>query len=165
MPPRLRLRAAPLRQLFQSSTQNARRTLIAAPKPNSGPLMERRGDRALPSLAGKNVWLRTLPLFAAICIGSTLAIFNYQKSNSSVVSSTMYSLRTNEEARRVLGDEIYFAQSIPWIWGSIDQVHGKIDIQFSVKGTRGKGMMRFRSERPKRMGYVCTLPPRPCQPV
>lgn len=55
----------------------------------------------------------------------------------------------------MLGDEIYFAQSIPWIWGSIDQVHGKIDIQFAVKGTRGKGMMRFRSERPKRMGYVC----------
>ena len=119
--------------------------------------MERRSDRALPSLARSNVWLRTLPIFAAICIGSTLAIFNYQKSNSSVVSSTMYSLRTNEEARKVLGDEIYFAQSIPWIWGSIDQVHGKIDISFAVKGTRGQGMMRFRSERTKRMGFVCAL--------
>jgi len=119
--------------------------------------MERRGDRALPSLSSPNVWLRTLPIFTFICVGSTLAIFNYQKSNSSVVSSTMYSLRTNDEARRLLGDEIYFAQSIPWIWGSIDQVHGKIDIRFAVKGTRGKGMMRFRSERPKRMGYVGSL--------
>lgn len=147
-------RAAPLRQLLRTSRQTTRRTLIAAPKPNSGPLMERRADRALPSVTTSNVWLRTLPIFAAICIGSTLAIFNYQKSNSSVVSSTMYSLRTNEEARRLLGDEIYFAQSIPWIWGSIDQVHGRIDISFKVKGTRGAGMMRFRSERARRMGYV-----------
>ena len=84
----------------------------------------------------------------------TLAIFNYQKSNSSVVSSALYSLRTNEEARRILGDEVYFAQQLPWIWGSIDQVHGNIDVSFMVKGTRGKAMMRFRSVRRTRMGFV-----------
>jgi cytochrome c oxidase assembly factor 1 len=87
----------------------------------------------------------------------TLAIFNYQKSNSSVVNSALYSLRTNEEARRILGDEVYFAQQLPWIWGSIDQVHGNIDVSFMVKGTKGKAMMRFRSVRKTRMGFVSRL--------
>lgn len=120
--------------------------------------MERRSDRALPSLSSPNRWMRSLPIFAAVMVASTLAIFNYQKSNSSVVSSALYSLRTNDEARRILGDEVYFAQQLPWIWGSIDQVHGKIDVSFMVKGTKGKAMMRFVSERKTRMGFVSALP-------
>jgi cytochrome c oxidase assembly factor 1 len=151
---RPRLRTLPLRQLFQNAKPLQRRTLIAAPKDGSGPLMERRSDRALPPLSSPNRWLRTLPVFAAIMAACTLAIFNYQKSNSSVVSSALYSLRTNEEARRILGDEVYFAQQLPWIWGSIDQVHGNIDVSFMVKGTKGKAMMRFRSVRRTRMGFV-----------
>lgn len=119
--------------------------------------MERRSDRALPPLTSPHRWLRTLPVFAAIMAACTLAIFNYQKSNSSVVSSALYSLRTNEEARRILGDEVYFAQQLPWIWGSIDQVHGNIDVSFMVKGTRGKAMMRFRSVRRTRMGFFETV--------
>jgi cytochrome c oxidase assembly factor 1 len=119
--------------------------------------MERRSDRALPSLSSPNRWLRTLPIFAAVMAACTLAIFNYQKSNSSVVSSALYSLRTNDEARRILGDEVYFAQQLPWIWGSIDQVHGRIDVSFMVKGTRGKAMMRFVSERKTRMGFVSII--------
>lgn len=87
-------------------------------------------------------------------VGSALAIFNYQKSNSSIVSSTMYSLRTSPQAREILGDEIYFASQLPWISGEMNQLHGVIDISFWVKGTRSKGKMRFRSERKTRMGYV-----------
>lgn len=59
----------------------------------------------------------------------------------------MYALRTNGAAREALGEEIYFAQKIPWIRGSIDQVHGKVDIGFWVKGTRGSGWMKFVSLR------------------
>lgn len=40
------LRARP----FNSRNLLPRRTLIAAPKPGSGPLMERRADRELPSM-------------------------------------------------------------------------------------------------------------------
>jgi hypothetical protein len=36
--------------------------------------------------------------------------FNYQKSSSSIVNSTLYALRTSPRAREILGDEIYFAQ-------------------------------------------------------
>jgi cytochrome c oxidase assembly factor 1 len=117
--------------------------------------MERRSDRALPDIStGGYRWLRTLPIFAVIMIGSTLAIFNYQKTSSSVVNSTLYALRTNPDAREILGDEIYFASQIPWISGELNQLHGRINISFWVKGTKGKGLMRFKSVRKTRMGFV-----------
>lgn len=123
--------------------------------------MERRSDRALPSVStGSYRWLKTMPIFAVVMVGSMLAIFNYQKTTSSVVSSTMYALRTNPEARKILGDEIYFASQIPWISGELNQLHGRIDISYWVKGTRGKALMRFKSERKTRMGFVSTLPAR-----
>lgn len=96
--------------------------------------------------------MRTAPLFLAILISSTLAIFNYQKSSSSVVSATMYALRTSPKAREYLGDEIYFASKMPWIWGEMNQLHGKIDISFDVKGTKATGTMRFASVRETRRG-------------
>ena len=130
------------------------RTLVAPPKPGSGPLMSRRSDRALPSIRASNRWLRTIPVFLVIVVASALAIFNYEKSSSSVVSSTLYALRTNPEAREVLGDEVYFASKVPWIRGELNQLHGRINISFWVKGTKAKGLMRFRSERKTRMGYV-----------
>jgi hypothetical protein len=57
----------------------------------------------------------------------------------------------------VLGEEIYFASKMPWIWGTIDQLHGQIDVRFGVKGTKGKGEMRFKSERRSRMGYESVI--------
>ena len=83
-----------------------------------------------------------------------LGIFNYQKSSSSVVNSTLYALRTSPRAREILGDEIYFAQQIPWISGEMNQLHGRINISFWVKGTKGQGKMKFHSIRPDRMSYV-----------
>ncbi|MCJ1340220.1 hypothetical protein MMC09_005514 [Bachmanniomyces sp. S44760] len=87
---------------------------------------------------------------------STLAIFNYQKASSSIVNATLYALRTSPQARELLGDEIYFRDKFPWIWGEMNQLHGKINIEFGVKGTRAKGLMRFKSTRKTRMGYFET---------
>lgn len=101
-------------------------------------------------------WVRSIPIFIAVLISSTLAIFNYQKSSSSVVSSTLYALRTSPKAREFLGDEIYFAHKMPWIWGEMNQLHGRIDIQFEVKGTKRSGTMRFTSFRPTRQGMFET---------
>lgn len=154
--PRPRIRPSGFRRLFKSHVP-PRRSIVAAPKAGSGPLMERRGDRALPTITSSHRWLRTLPIFAVIMVASTLGIFNYQKQSSSVVSSTLYALRTNSEARQILGDEIYFASKIPWISGEINQLHGRIDISFWVKGTKTKGLMRFKSVRKTRMGYVSIL--------
>ncbi|CZR53281.1 probable FMP35 Found in Mitochondrial Proteome [Phialocephala subalpina] len=134
-----------------------KRTLIAAPKEGQGPLMERRADRELPDIPENGMkWMRTVPIFLAVLISSTLAIFNYQKSSSSVVSSTMYALRTSPKAREYLGDEIYFAHKMPWIWGEMNQLHGRIDIQFEVKGSRESGTMRFKSFRATRQGMFET---------
>lgn len=97
-------------------------------------------------------WLVTLPIFIALLTACTLAIFNYQKGSSSVVASTLYALRTSPKAREVLGDEIYFAHKMPWIWGEMNQLHGRIDVRFEVKGKKAQGTMRFRSMRDGRRG-------------
>ncbi|KIN05546.1 hypothetical protein OIDMADRAFT_49070 [Oidiodendron maius Zn] len=153
----LRTRALPRTGRINGFQGASRRTLVAAPKPGQGPLMERRADRELPDVkVGGMRWMRTVPLFLVILVSSTLAIFNYQKSSSSVVSSTMFSLRTSPKAREYLGDEIYFAHQMPWIWGEMNQLHGRIDIRFEVKGTKNSGTMRFKSFRRTRMGMFET---------
>ena len=131
--------------------------MTSAPKPNSGPIMERRPDRELPDISSPTRrWLLSAPLFLLICGLSAAAIFNYEKSSSSVVSATLYSLRTHPEGRALLGDEIYFRDRWPWVWGELNQVHGRINIGYGVKGTRAKGYMRFRAERKSRTGFFET---------
>ena len=125
------------------------------PTAPSWPLMSRRSDRALPPIPSSwRVWAPTLPIFVIILTVSALGIFNYQKTCSPIVAATLYSLRTSEVGRRELGDEIYFRDMWPWIWGELNQLHGRVDIHFGVKGTKGRGMMRFKSERRGRMGKV-----------
>ena len=131
-----------------------KRTIIAAPKTGET-LLQRRDDRELPQVISPwRPWLRTAPLFVLIMTISALGIFNYQKQNSSVVASTLYALRTSEAGRRELGDEIYFRDMWPWIWGELNQLHGRIDISYSVKGTRSSGVMRFKSVRKDRLSFV-----------
>jgi cytochrome c oxidase assembly factor 1 len=89
-----------------------------------------------------------------VLVAGGAAIFNYEKLNHSVVSSSLYALRVHPRAREELGEEIYFAQRIPWIGGSIDPMHGVIDVRFGVKGKTGKGVMRFRALRVKKDDYV-----------
>lgn len=124
--------------------------------------MSRMPNRALPDLSpgmssATRQWLITMPIFLALCALGSLSIFNYQKSSSSTVSSILYALRTSPAVRETLGDEIYFASRIPWISGELNQLHGRIDISFWVKGTKKQGLVRFMSVRPKRDGYFETL--------
>ncbi|KAH8899533.1 DUF1783-domain-containing protein [Thozetella sp. PMI_491] len=134
-----------------------RRSLVAPPKPGDGPLMERRADRELPDVEGNRFrWSRTMPMFLAIIAVASVAIFNYQKLSSPVVGATLYALRTNERAREYLGDEIYFKQRIPWISGEMNQLQGRINIRFAVKGTRNTGFMTFASFRPTPRGLFET---------
>jgi len=87
---------------------------------------------------------------------AVFAFFNYQKQESSVVTATLYALRTNPEVRALLGDEIYFASRYPWIKGEINQVHGRINVTFWVKGTKGMGQVRLRCKRRKTNGLYVT---------
>ncbi|RKU47391.1 hypothetical protein DL546_007304 [Coniochaeta pulveracea] len=119
--------------------------------------MERRPDRELPDVEGNRFrWSRTLPIFFVIVAGFSVAIFNYQKLSSPVVTSTLYSLRTSPKAREYLGDEIYFKHQIPWIGGEMNQLHGRININFAVKGTKNTGVMKFVSHRPSPKGMFET---------
>ncbi len=68
----------------------------------------------------------------------------------------MYALRTSPKAREELGEEIYFASQMPWIWGEMNMLHGKINIHFEVKGQRSSGTMRFTSHREGRQGMFVT---------
>jgi cytochrome c oxidase assembly factor 1 len=95
-----------------------------------------------------------VPIVLVIIIAGGAGIFNYEKINNSVVSSSLYALRVHPEAREVLGDEIYFAHRIPWISGTIDPMHGEIDVSFGVKGSKGTGVMRFRAIRPRKDEFV-----------
>ncbi|KAF4776969.1 hypothetical protein HER10_EVM0010355 [Colletotrichum scovillei] len=154
------LRSAAARQRQQPQqlrAQAQRRWATAAPKPGSGPLMERRADRELPDLNQITFrWSRTLPLFAAAIALSSIAIFNYQKSSSPVIASTLYALRTSPKAREYLGDEVQFKHQIPWIAGEMNQLHGRIDISFSVKGSRNEAVMKFASFRTSHKGLFET---------
>ncbi|KAL7950911.1 cytochrome oxidase complex assembly protein 1 domain-containing protein [Trichoderma barbatum] len=137
----------------ESAGSNARavqrRWMTPAPKPGDGPMMSRRADRELPDVGQvSHGWRRTMPLFLAVVAVCSVTIFNYQKSSSPIISSTLYALRTSPEANRLLGDEIYFKHQIPWISGEMNQVKGRIDISFSVRGSKAAGVMRFASHRP-----------------
>ncbi|KAJ4395666.1 cytochrome oxidase assembly protein 1 [Didymella pomorum] len=129
------------------------------PPPKDGEvLLERKPNRALPPippLISPQV-LKTLPIFVIAMTVSVLVFFNYQKQESSVVTSTLYALRTNPMVREELGDEIYFASKYPWISGEINQVHGRIDISFNVKGTKRQGNVRLRCKRKGRGGLYST---------
>ncbi|KAH8701465.1 cytochrome oxidase complex assembly protein 1-domain-containing protein [Phaeosphaeriaceae sp. PMI808] len=129
------------------------------PPPKEGEiLLERRPNRALPPippLIPPQV-AKTFPIFVIAMIITTAAFFNYQKQESSVVTSTLYALRTNPAVRAELGDEIYFASKYPWIKGEINQVHGRIDIKFWVKGTKRQGEVRLRCRRKGRGGLYYT---------
>lgn len=106
-------------------------------------------------MGSSHIWLKTLPIFIAVIVASSLALFNYQESSSSTVNSILYALRNNETSRQILGDEVYFNSKIPWISGELNLLRGKIDISFWVKGSRGKGKVRFVSVRKRRNGFVC----------
>lgn len=135
-------------------TDAVRPNFIPPPSDSSGPLLSRLPNRSLPSVQKSHTWLKTLPAFIVVITLSSLAIFNYQKSSSSTVNSILYALRTNETAREVLGEEIYFASKVPWIRGELNPLQGRIDISFWVKGRRGMGKVRFVSMRKKRDKYV-----------
>ncbi|KAA8909872.1 cytochrome oxidase complex assembly protein 1-domain-containing protein [Sphaerosporella brunnea] len=151
------LRPTALRTPLLRAAIRRNSTVVVHPRTGGNPVITRRPDRPLPDIeTSRRLRMLTLPLFLATVTAAALAIFNYQKSSSSVVASTLYSLRVHPVAREVLGDKIQFRSRIPVIWGTLDQLHGNIDIRFAVKGTKGEGMMRFRSTRKGRMGLFDT---------
>ena len=118
-------------------------------------ILQRTTDRELPKYRPQWVPIaQTFPIFVVVMWIATIVLFNYQKQNSSVVSSTLYALRYNNIGKRELGNGIYYRDGWPWIWGELNQLHGRIDISYAVKGSKASAMMRFKCERKARRGQV-----------
>lgn len=95
--------------------------------------------------------------FVAYGIGvivSLAIIFNYEKTRSPIINSTLYFLRRSSVAKEELGEGINFASSWPWISGELNTVKGRIDIEFQVKGTKQNGTLKLKAEREsKQVGF------------
>ncbi|KAI5809006.1 cytochrome oxidase complex assembly protein 1-domain-containing protein [Peziza echinospora] len=133
---------------YTSTTHNAQTIHLATP--TTQPILTRRTNRPLPPLHPP-LYQRPLlhiPIFLLLTLGSTLFIFNYQNLTSPIITSTLYTLRTSPLARETLGDEIQLGgRPVTWVYGSMDQFHGKVDISYYVKGRKGGGWVEFGCER------------------
>ncbi|KAL3232543.1 Cytochrome c oxidase assembly factor 1 [Nakaseomyces bracarensis] len=92
--------------------------------------------------------------FLAFAVGTGAAmavIFNYEKTESAIVSNTMFYLRRSQQTKELLGENIEFAGVVPWVWGTLNPVAGKINITFRVKGKKGvEGTVKLLADRENR---------------
>jgi cytochrome c oxidase assembly factor 1 len=65
---------------------------------------------------------------------------NYQRLSSSVVSGTLFMVRYDPRVIDLVGDKVDYADSWPWISGTVNHLKGKVNIAFDVTGSKGKGI-------------------------
>lgn len=93
---------------------------------------------------------RNRKYFLAYGLGVTLAclvVFNYEKTTSPIINSVMYFMRRSQNAKQLLGENIDFKYSWPWIWGTLNTVRGDVDINFAVKGSQNSGTLKLKASR------------------
>ncbi|CAI4039612.1 hypothetical protein SMKI_09G0180 [Saccharomyces mikatae IFO 1815] len=115
-------------------------------KDKSRPL---RIDRELPD-PGKERKKQILGfLVFSVAIGSALSlIFNYEKTESPIISNTLYHIRRSPATRDILGESIEFDGIIPWVYGELNSVKGRINITFYIKGDKNvTGTVRLVADR------------------
>lgn len=104
-----------------------------------------RVERELPDPFAYKVKNRAT--FAAFSIGVVAAlaiIFNYEKTESPIISNTFYHLRRSPRTRELLGENIEFDGLMPWVHGELNQVAGKVNIRFNIRGSKGtKAVVRL----------------------
>ncbi|KAL6936650.1 hypothetical protein ACO0R3_000249 [Hanseniaspora guilliermondii] len=76
-------------------------------------------------------------------------IFNNERSDNASVNNTLLELRRNKKFRDLLGNNIRLDGFIvPWIYGTLNQVKGNVDIYFYVIGTKNKrAKVFFKAEK------------------
>ncbi|CCE63110.1 hypothetical protein TPHA_0E00130 [Tetrapisispora phaffii CBS 4417] len=87
-----------------------------------------------------------------LSVSSALGLlFNYEKTESPIVVNTIYYLRRSAKTREILGDNIEFDGLIPWVSGKLNQVQGKVNIKFHIKGSNNVvGTVRLVADRNNR---------------
>lgn len=78
---------------------------------------------------------------------SAILIFNYEKTTSPIVTTTLHFLRSSDKIRDILGSNIDFGTMFPWISGELNQVKGAVNITFNVKGSKNNGVVRLVADR------------------
>ncbi|WPK26054.1 hypothetical protein PUMCH_003399 [Australozyma saopauloensis] len=105
-------------------------------------------DRELPDpLKPQRENRRYFVIYAVGVVVSCAIIFNYEKTGSPIINSLMYCLRRSEVAKSSLGDNIGYASEWPWIWGPLNTVQGRIDIQYKVKGDKQGATVHLKASR------------------
>ncbi|KAI9016242.1 cytochrome oxidase complex assembly protein 1-domain-containing protein [Phycomyces nitens] len=73
---------------------------------------------------------------------------NYQRLSSSIVNGTLFMVRYDPRIIALVGDQVDYADSTPWISGSVNHLKGKVDIGFDVTGKTGeRARVHFESVR------------------
>ncbi|SCU79971.1 LAMI_0B00342g1_1 [Lachancea mirantina] len=106
-------------------------------------------ERELPDPTKDRFKRRAQLLGFGVAIGvSLLCIFNYEKTQSPIISSTLYHLRRSPETRQLLGDNLDFDGLIPWVYGDLNQVAGRVNVTFYIKGSKNlQGMVKLIADR------------------
>lgn len=104
--------------------------------------------RELPDVKDNRVKYLTLTVSGVLFWGCILSLaFNYQKRHTSIVKSTFFIVKYNKAASELLGKDIDFSSTWPWIHGDINHLKGKIDMSYAVSGSKASGLIHFKSVR------------------
>ncbi|SCV06227.1 LANO_0H24894g1_1 [Lachancea nothofagi CBS 11611] len=89
-----------------------------------------------------------LGLFAVAITVSLACIFNYEKTQSPIVSNSLYHMRRSQAIRDLMGDSIDFDGLVPWVYGNLNQVAGKVNISFYIRGSKDvQGIVKLVADR------------------
>lgn len=107
-----------------------------------------RVDRELPDPnKGKTKQKVQFVGFSVMIAAALTLIFNYEKTESPVISNTLYHLRRSPATAQLLGENIEFEGLIPWVHGELNQVAGKVNIRFNIKGEKNSGVVKLVADR------------------
>lgn len=89
--------------------------------------------------------------FSIAMTASLALIFNYEKTESPIIETSLYQLRRSPVTKELLGENIEFSGIIPWVYGELNPVKGKINIKFYIKGdNKVPGVVRLVADRENR---------------
>ncbi|KAK9728993.1 cytochrome oxidase assembly protein 1 [Basidiobolus ranarum] len=105
-------------------------------------------ERELPepvSKTSRNVTFGVLGLSLWV-VGTALA-FNHHRLHTSVVDSTLFTLRHDPDVQEILGNNIKFRDNWAWISGDVNHLKGRVNVSFWIKGDKDTGRAHFASRR------------------